>query len=78
MPERSPGYPEKSETFIIVYNILYVMATYTAQMSFGGLQYERLMKWMAKEKYKGRPDVFVRDQFMKLLDAAVPPEEKSS
>jgi len=51
------------------------MGTYTTQISFGALQYERLQKWMRLVKYEGKTDVFVRDRFMVLLDEQVPSEE---
>ena len=44
------------------------MGTYTAQLSLGALQYERLQEWMASEKYIGKTDVFIRDKFLELLE----------
>jgi len=58
--------------FISAYDIYYTMGTYTTQISFGALQYERLQKWIAREKYSGKTDIFVRDKFMALLDQEVP------
>ena len=48
------------------------MGNYTTQLSFGGLQYERLMKWMHREKFEGKTDAFVRLKFMQMLDINEP------
>lgn len=51
------------------------MGTYNTQMSFGALQYERLQKWMSREKYAGKVDSFIRDKFMELLEKEQPSEQ---
>jgi hypothetical protein len=49
------------------------MGTYTTQMSFGALQYERLQKWMSKEGLPGESaDSFVKRKFKEFLDKAIP------
>jgi hypothetical protein len=48
------------------------MGNYTTQISFGGLQYERLMKWMHREKFEGKVDAFVRSKFKEMLDINEP------
>jgi hypothetical protein len=57
------------------------MGTYTTQLSFGALQYERVQKWKLNEeksrntKWK-KFDTFVRDMFMELLDEKIPDQKK--
>jgi len=49
------------------------MGTFTTQISFGAFQYERLQKWMAKESHPAdKPDSFVKEKFMELLNKKVP------
>lgn len=48
------------------------MGSYTTQLSFGALQFERIQKWMSREKYPGKLDSFIREKFLELLDKEQP------
>lgn len=57
------------------------MGSYTAQLCFGAIQYERVCKWKSKVESETNQkwssvDKFLRDYVVNTLDVEIPPTSK--